>query len=68
MREEMMPDILPSLFCFEVEVHRVFERVQKNPPKGFMLTEDRKRLFYEKSTTQYHTMRWEYDAKMPVDL
>jgi hypothetical protein len=25
MREKMMPDILPSLFGFEVEVHRLVE-------------------------------------------
>lgn len=44
----MVPNILPSLFRFEVEVHTEFERIQKNPPKEFILTEDRKRYFTKK--------------------
>lgn len=48
MRQIMVPDILPSLFRFKVEVHIVFKGVQKNPPKELILTEDRKRYFYEK--------------------
>lgn len=70
MREKMMPDILPSLFRFEIEVHTVFERVQKNPPKEFMLTEDRKRSFYEKiyDTKPHREVRlWCQDAILIVE-
>ncbi len=43
MRKEVMPDILPSLFRFEIEIHSIL--VKKIPGKFKKLTRDLEDLF-----------------------
>ncbi len=101
-----MPDILPNLLGFEIEIHSfddsystvffvisirhggdkslflvlmrskqlhsrflMWEGIptewqkKKNPSKSFYTHGGFEEIILRKSTTQYHTVRWEYDAK-----
>ena len=63
MREIVMPDVLPSLLGLEIDVH-IFA-LKKSPVRFEKLTGDFGDILLPKtSTQQYHTVRWEYDAKM----
>lgn len=74
MREKMMPDIAPSVWWFEIEIHRLWLRVWnirreviyiKKIPRVLENSRGILEVFYRKtSTQQYHTVRWGYDAKM----